>query len=116
MPPKEKWGSASAEIDDTVTLIAESGDGLGPDAVRVGMYCAGPPNKDRVYRIGAHFWGAAGTGPAQVFVHIWNGQGGGATTQQILEENDLWEAATLKCPSGEISIPTTPKIIKNVVY
>lgn len=111
MPDKATWGSSESGIDDRVELVQSSEDGLISEIIRVGMFC----QAGRIYRIGAHVYSDGGLGAVDATLHVWDGLGGGVSSTQRLSKFDMWEAATLACPGGNIVVASPAVIKKNYV-
>lgn len=105
--PNPNWGSLTSPDDDP-SMVLDDTDGQGPEIIA--LY---GPDMDATYTIGAHYWNDNGYGDSLVSIRVWvagqlaatlpsegeNGEGPDAIT---LSEGDLWEAATVHWPSGEV--------------
>ena len=99
--PHPDWAAYGNTNSDNPGLDRDDTDGAGPENINLDN-----PEDGTRYRVAVHYWNDHGYGPAlitlRVYVH-------GALVREIngvrLENYDLWDAATIDWPSGEV-IPT----------
>lgn len=101
---KEPDWEVIGELADNPSLDRDDTDGLGPENLNLDQ-----PADGATYRIGVHYWNDHGFGSSLATVRIylysipmWE------EADVLLEEYDMWEAATIEWPSG-----TTLPVLEN---
>ena len=96
------WGEVGNPDDDPNMLLDDT-DGAGPEIIAINK-----PENDTTYSIAVHYWNDNGYGDSLASIKVWiDGQlaaelpsaGDGGLN---LAKGDLWEAATVHWPSGEV--------------
>ena len=96
--PNPNWGSFDPAVPDDPGLDRDDTDGAGPENLNLDL-----PEDDKTYRIGVHYWHDHKFGPSYATLRVYiYGELVWEREDVKLENHDLWEAATLKWPSGEV--------------
>ena len=97
---KPNWGVFAPAISDDARLDRDDTDGAGPENVNLAE-----PEDDVTYRIGVHYWNDHGFGPSDATLRVYIYQQ--LVLELVLEDmvvGDLWDAATIAWPSGQVSL------------
>ncbi len=100
---KPNWGVFAPAISDDAHLDRDDTDGAGPENVNLEQ-----PEDGLTYRVGVHYWNDHGFGPSDATVRIYIHKQ--LVFEVVLEDmvvGDLWDAATIAWPSGEVSLVVT---------
>lgn len=80
--------------------LSQSVDGWSPEVVHVAE-----PADGAVYRLGVHYWDDHGNGPASARLKLWvYGELVSDISGLTLADGDLWEAARVHWPDGEVTL------------
>jgi hypothetical protein len=97
--PRPDWGAVGSALDDDPSLDRDDTDGAGPENINLSA-----PENGRRYGVAVHYWNDHAYGPSLVTLRIY-------VHQQLVAEKtsvrlinyDLWHAAWIDWPSGEVT-------------
>ncbi|MGM0577111.1 MAG: choice-of-anchor D domain-containing protein [Myxococcota bacterium] len=96
------WGSLDPAVDDDPGLDRDDTDGAGPENVNLNI-----PEDGLTYKVGVQYWNDHGFGPSNATVRVYIYSEKVFELKNVeLEEDDLWEVATIDWPSGDVNLIT----------
>ena len=94
-----EWGSIDPNIDDNPSLDRDDTDGAGPENLNLTL-----PESGRLYSVGVNYFNDFGFGPSTATVRIYvYGILVFERTSCSMVKDDLWFAATIDWPSGDVT-------------
>lgn len=95
------WGPEGSDRQDDPLLLRDDLDGAGPEVVAIPE-----PEDGVVYRVGVHYWSDHGFGASVAHLRVWlEGELVIDVAGLTLVNGDLWKAADIHWPSGEVIVP-----------
>ncbi|HIA01424.1 MAG TPA: choice-of-anchor D domain-containing protein [Myxococcales bacterium] len=92
------WGSFDPSIDDDPGLDRDDTDGAGPENLNLNI------PEDTTYRVGVHYWSDHEYGTSFITLRIYIYSNLVWEQEQVaLVNHDMWDAATIDWPSGNVS-------------
>ena len=95
--PNPNWGSFDPAVDDDPGLDRDDTDGAGPENMNLNI-----PESGKTYRVGVHYWHDHKYGPSVVTLRVYIYATLVWERRARLHNHDMWEAATIHWPSGEV--------------
>ncbi|TNF30708.1 MAG: hypothetical protein EP329_13445 [Deltaproteobacteria bacterium] len=84
-------------VDDDARLLHDDTDGAGPETVAIGL-----PHVGAEYLVAVHGWSDHGAGASEATLRVYVYGALAFTAERSIDALDLWPAAVVRWPSGEV--------------